>query len=80
MEEKNELLNNIHKLHTTELGIIRIKRNLDLKTDNVVNWCKDKIQKAEKIFKKGKNWYAFYKNCIITINAKSYTIITAKKL
>ena len=32
---------------------------------------------AESILKKGKNWYVFYENIILTINANSYTIITA---
>lgn len=31
----NELLNNLEKLHTTELGIIKIKRTLSLDTDDV---------------------------------------------
>lgn len=28
-----ELLNHLDELHTTELGIVRIKRNLSLNTD-----------------------------------------------
>ena len=43
MGASNELLDNLDKLHTTELGIVRIKRNLSLDTDDVVGWCKDKI-------------------------------------
>ena len=43
MGASNELLDNLYKLHTTELGIVRIKRNLSLDTDDVVGWCKDKI-------------------------------------
>ena len=31
-----ELLNNIAKLHTTELGAVRIKRNLSLDCDDTV--------------------------------------------
>ena len=46
--------------------------------NNVVNWCKNKIKNADKIIKNGKNWYVYNGNCIITINANSYTIITAK--
>ena len=38
-----ELIDNLDKLHTTELGIVRIKRNLSLDTDDVVGWCKNKI-------------------------------------
>ena len=35
------------------------------------------IQK--KIGRQGKNWYAQIDGCIITVNASSYTIITAHK-
>lgn len=43
MNADNELLKNLDKLHTTELGVERIKRNLSLDTDDVVDWCKTKI-------------------------------------
>lgn len=46
-----DLLNNLDKLHTTELGVVRIKRNLSLNVDEF----------------------------ILTVNAYSYTIITAHK-
>lgn len=76
----NELLNNIDKVHTTELGIKRIKKNLDLNTDNAVEFCKEKIiSKNAVIERKGKNWYVTVDNSIITVNASSYTIITAHK-
>ena len=79
MKNDNDLLDNIGKIHTTELGIIRIRRNLELETIDIVNWCKQRIKQADDIYKKGKNWYVSYGNCIITINAYSYTIITAHK-
>jgi hypothetical protein len=75
----DELINNIEKLHTTEMGIERIRKNLELHTKDVVEWCKDKIKKSDKIYKKGKNWYVSGKGFIITVNAHSYTIITAHK-
>ena len=75
----NALTENINKIHTTELGIERIKRNLNLTTDDVVNWCKQKVEKADEIIGKGKNWYVYTDNSVITINAHSYTIITAHK-
>ena len=37
------LLSNIEKIHTTEMGIDRIKKNLKLNTNNVVEFCKNKI-------------------------------------
>ena len=79
MKNSNELIKNIDKIHSTELGIMRIKRNLGLETDDVVNWCKDKIIKMNEINRNGKNWYVSYDKIIITINAHSYTIITAHK-
>jgi intein-encoded DNA endonuclease-like protein len=76
----NDLIKNIDKIHTTELGIIRIKRNLELETNDVVKWCKNKIKNSNNIVKKGKNWYVNIGNSIITVNAYSYTIITAHKI
>jgi hypothetical protein len=78
---ENELLLNIDKLHTTDLGVVRIRKNLSLGTDDVVSWCKSKIQDPNSsIVREGKNWYIEIDNCIITVNAYSYTIITAHKL
>ena len=75
----NEIIENINKIHTTELGIIRIKKNLKLETDDVVKWCKSKIKNADNISRKGKNWYVYKEDAIITINANSFSIITAHK-
>lgn len=75
--EKNELLMNIYKIHTTHLGISRIKRNLGIEED-VVEFCKNKVlDKKSLIYYKGKNWYIENGAIKITINASSYTIITA---
>ncbi len=51
MNMENELLKNLDRLHTTKLGVERIKRNLALDTDD----------------------------CVITVNAYSYTVITAHR-
>jgi hypothetical protein len=77
--DMNILIQNIDKIHTTELGILRIKRNLDLTTDSVVDLCEHKIEQADQVIRKGKNWYVYADNSVITINAHSYTIITAHK-
>jgi hypothetical protein len=53
------LLENIEKLHTTTLGIMRIKKNLELEINDSVKWCKNKIKNADKIIKNGKNWYVY---------------------
>ena len=47
--DKRILFDNIDRIHTTDMGVDRIKRNLSLE------------------------------GCIITVNASSYTIITAHK-
>ena len=78
MEDKQILLDNISKVHTTEMGIDRIKKNLKLNTNDVVEFCKNKIlDKNCNIYKQGKNWYCEMDNIKITINSYSYTIITA---
>lgn len=78
---KEILLSNIGKIHTTKMGIDRIKRNLKLDTNDVVNYCKNKVlDKDCNIYKQGKNWYCEIDNIKITINSYSYTIITAHKI
>ncbi|MCL2857391.1 MAG: DUF3781 domain-containing protein [Oscillospiraceae bacterium] len=77
MEE--DLLVNLDNLHTTELGVVRIRRNLNLADVDVVEWCKDKIRNSNDIVRRGKNWYAYIDGAIITVNAHSFTIITAHK-
>ncbi|MBQ9909386.1 MAG: DUF3781 domain-containing protein [Treponema sp.] len=78
----NELLQNLNKVHTTPMGLDRIRRNLGFGDDvaDVVAWCKNQIENpASLITRKGKNWYVKVNGCIITVNAYSYTIITAHK-
>lgn len=76
----SELLNHLDELHTTELGIVRIRKNLSLDIDDVVAWCKDKINSAHAIItRRGKNWYVDVEDLVITVNAHSYTIITAHR-
>ncbi len=75
----NILKENIDKIHTTEMGISRIKKNLSLDLIDVVDCLKDKIRKSNKIYQNGKNWYCEIDNIIITINKYSYTIITAHR-
>ena len=76
--DKEILLSNIDKVHTTEMGVGRIKRNLKLETNDVVEYCKNKIlDKDCNIYKQGKNWYCEIDHIKITINSYSYTIIAA---
>ncbi|WP_446681750.1 DUF3781 domain-containing protein [Clostridium thailandense] len=80
-DNKSELLQDLDKLHTTKLGAERIKKNLFLEVDDVVKWCSDKILSPYAIIvRKGKNWYIDIDDCKITVNAYSYTIITAHKI
>lgn len=78
MDNKKILLENIEKIHTTELEIGRIKRNLKTDAADVVEYCVQKmLDKNCRISKQGKNWYCETENIRITINSHSYTIITA---
>lgn len=80
VNEKYDLLLNLDKLHTTYLGIERIKRNLSLDVEDVVKWCREEIEKPNAcIIRKGKNWYISVDSYKITVNSYSFTIITAHK-
>ena len=72
-------IDNIDKIHTTKLGVDRIKSNLNINCD-VVDYCKKLILSNDvKIYKLGKNYYCEKDNIRITINSYSYTIITCHK-
>ena len=76
--EEKILLDHMDKIHTTEMGVERIKKNLKIEDADVVEYCKNRIlEKNCKIYKQGKNWYCETDHVKITINSYSYTIITA---
>ncbi|WP_407392534.1 DUF3781 domain-containing protein [Methanobrevibacter sp.] len=76
---KKVLLENVDKIHTTEMGVGRIQKNLGI-DDEPVSYCISKLEKDESVVtKEGKNYYVTVDDCIITINSRSFTIITAHK-
>ncbi len=76
----NELLKDIDKLHTTVRGVVRIKKNLDIDSDSV-EYCRALIlAPGAEIKRKGKNWYVSVEGVVITVNARSNTIITAHRV
>ena len=78
---KTHLLQNLDNLHTTELGALRITKNLSLTDPDPVQWCKEFITSPNaEITKQGKNFYISHGNITITVNARSFTIITAHKI
>lgn len=81
MMMQENLLKNIDKIHTTELGVVRIRRNLNLQEMDVVSWCREGILRHDaQTERRGKNWYVSIDSTIITVNAHSFTIITAHRL
>lgn len=78
----------IDRVHTTKLGIERIKKNLGLSSipnqsfrneeQEVIQYCKEQLKKAN-VERNGKNWYASTDTEIYTINAYNHCIITAHK-
>ncbi|MGI6664537.1 MAG: DUF3781 domain-containing protein [Christensenellaceae bacterium] len=78
---KAELRKHMAQVHTTALGEQRIKRNMALAPSaDVVAWCKEKIRAAESVARKGKNYYVYTADAVLTVNAHSYTVITAHKV
>ena len=76
---KEILIENIEKIHTTEMGVERIQKNLGI-SDEPVSYCVSKLKQDNSIVtKEGKNYYIHVDDCIITINSSSFTIITAHK-
>ena len=55
-----ELINNINKIHTTKLGVSRIKNNLKIEGIDAVSYCKDIVLNKDSIITK--------KERIITVN------------
>lgn len=78
--KSNDLLAKLDRIHTTDLGAERIRKNLCLNiNDDIIDWCKLKISNSGDIIRKGKNWYAHCEDFTLTINANSFTVITAHK-
>ena len=78
--DKQILYDNLDKIHTTPMGEGRIKRNLDVDTDDVLKYCMEKIKDSNSaVYKKGKNYYVEIDDMSFTINSSSFTIITAHK-
>lgn len=79
-DDTNGLIENLDRLHTTEAGEQRIRKNIGADVGNVVDWAKSRIcsPKAE-ITRVGKNFQAEADGCRITVNASSFTIITAHR-
>ena len=77
---KKILLENVDKIHTTEMGVGRIQKNLGISEDPV-DYCISKLkQDNSTVLKEGKNYYVEVDGCRITINSSSFTIITAHKI
>ena len=76
---KKTLIENIDKIHTTEMGVGRIQRNLGI-DDEPVSYCISKLKQDNSVVtREGKNYYIAVEDCKITINSSSFTIITAHK-
>ena len=76
---KEILIENIEKIHTTEMGVGRIQKNLGI-SEEPVSYCVSKLKQDNSIVtKEGKNYYVNVDDCIITINSSSFTIITAHR-
>ena len=73
-----ELAVHLDRLHTTPLGAERVRRNLSADVEDVAAWCRQSLASPEaEAHRVGKNWYASAEGVLWTINARSYTIITA---
>ena len=76
-----ELAALLDTLHTTTMGEERIRRNAGLPKDaDVIAWCRERINVPDAVIeRRGKNFYITSGGCTLTVNARSYTVITAHK-
>lgn len=72
------LAQNIGRLHTTEMGAERIKRNISLEASDAIRLCQGAVLNGSAFIERiGKNWYITVNSFRLTVNAHSYTVITA---
>lgn len=77
IEGQEHLIDHIDQIHSTPLGIERIRSNLNLQEEDIVNWCKSLVKsETSQILKRGKNWYVRQGEIELTINAGNYNVIT----
>jgi len=80
VDHKATLIENLSMLHITGMGKERIRKNLMVKGNNIVRWCKERITNENTVvIRKGKNYYAVGMGCTITINANNFNVITAHR-
>ncbi len=46
------LLENLDKVHTTEMGVDRIKRNIEVDVEDIVAYCIDKIKQENAVIER----------------------------
>ncbi|MCH5180697.1 MAG: DUF3781 domain-containing protein [Erysipelotrichales bacterium] len=82
MEEyRNILINNLDKIHTTELGYQRIAKTMKLENEECIKKIKELINDCNaKVTKEGKNYYLLHNNLKVTINSYNYCVITAHNI
>ena len=80
LQAKEALLAALPRLHTTPLGLTRLRHNLCLSEDtDPVAFCRDLLSREDcTVLHLGKNLYCRAENVLLTIHARSYTLITGR--
>ena len=79
--EKHNIINRLDELHTTKLGAQRIRENINFPVgDDLIANCRQIIVDSEKVIQRGKNYYVYYGNVVLTVNVRTMTIITAHEV
>lgn len=78
IESKESFLLNLDKINIADKGKERIKNNLNLENEDIVEFCKKIISdKNCNIYRERKNWCCELNDIIIKINVFSYIITSA---
>lgn len=81
MSAKEVLISNINKLHANPNSKVRIRRGLQMQVEDPVFLCKQMILMPNtSIWKSKTRVYVLFDNNLIVIDAKSYAVISARKV
>lgn len=53
----DSLVKSLDRLHSTPMGLERIRHNRSLQTDDIILWCQEAINNADRITRQGKKWF-----------------------
>ena len=81
MNQGEQLTVRPDRLRTTPMGAERIRKNLNLDTEDVIGYCRALIMREDcRVDRRGKNLYCESGGVRLTVHGHSCTVITAHRI